>query len=95
MAWNDLDVDVENEKVNIKNIHEILKYVIEKFSPVWIEGKKCTLNGKTCYFIGFETEILGNLWNVDIWFFDKEEIEKCKSYCEEINKRLDENLQKM
>jgi hypothetical protein len=94
MAWNDLDIDVENERVNIKNIHEIIKFAIDKFSPVWIEGKKSMMNGKICYFIGFETEILKELWNVDIWFFDKAEIENCKKYCNEINEKTDEGKQK-
>jgi hypothetical protein len=94
MAWNDLDIDVENEEVNIKNIHEIIKFVIDKFTPVWIEGKRSIMNGKKCYFIGFETEVLKELWNVDIWFFDKMEIENCEKYCNEINKKTDKEKQK-
>jgi hypothetical protein len=95
MVWNDLDIDVENENICLKDIHELLKFVIDNFYPVWIEGKKCILGKKLCYFIGFETNILNELWNVDIWFFDKTEIAKCKNYCEEINKKLNEDLQKV
>jgi hypothetical protein len=53
------------------------------------------MNEKICYFIGFETKILEELWNVDIWFFAKEEIENCKKYCKEITERLNEDLQKI
>jgi hypothetical protein len=95
MAWNDLDIDVENNTITISSIHELLKYIIDVFKPIWFEGKQEIMDGKKCFFIGFETEVLGELWNVDIWFLDKTEIEKCEKYCNEIIRRTkdDEILQ--
>lgn len=36
------------------------------------------------WFHGFETYITGELWNVDLWFFDKETIHKAEKYCDVI-----------
>ena len=94
MAWNDLDIDVENDKVDMHSIYEIMQYVIKTFSPIWFEGKECIMNGKKCYFIGFETKITNDLWNIDIWFLDNEEIERSIKYNEEINKKITHELKK-
>lgn len=40
MVWNDLDIDVENEAIALNHIHEILKFILDRFSPVWFEGKQ-------------------------------------------------------
>ena len=34
--------------------------------------------------MGFETNILGSTWNVDIWFFNSEIITKSIEYCDNI-----------
>ena len=39
---------------------------------------------KKVWFHGFETMITGELWNVDLWFFDKETISKAEKYCDNI-----------
>ena len=39
---------------------------------------------KKVWFNGFETMITGELWNVDLWFFDKETISQAENYCDHI-----------
>lgn len=69
---------------------DLMKFVFDHFSPKWFEGKQDVMAGKRCFFIGFETEVLGEIWNVDIWFFDKTEIANCEDdiqvICEKIKK---------
>lgn len=33
------------------------------------------------------------LWNVDIWFLDKDDIEKAEKYCDDISVKISENEQ--
>ena len=91
MVWNDLDIDIENTGINMNVIYSITKFVFDKFFPIWFEGKETILAGKKCYFLGFETNILKDVWNIDLWFFDKLEIEKCKKYCDDISSRILKN----
>lgn len=37
--------------------------------------------------------ITGEVWNVDLWFFDRETITKAENYCDDIAKRTSQ-LQK-
>ena len=72
MAWNDLDLDVENDGMSLEKLYRLTSFIWEKFQPVWYEAKEeIAPDGKTVWFHGFETMITGQLWNVDIWFFDK------------------------
>jgi hypothetical protein len=91
MVWNDLDVDIENKNINMNSIYNIAKFVFDKFLPIWFEGKETIMENKRCYFLGFETNILGETWNIDLWFFDILEIEKCERYCNEITEKINKN----
>jgi hypothetical protein len=91
MVWNDLDLDIENKKVSMKNIFEIAKFVMDKYSPIWFEGKETIVDNKKCYFFGFETNILEEIWNIDLWFIDKLDIEKSKDYCDKISDKINQN----
>jgi hypothetical protein len=91
MVWNDLDVDIENLNINMESIYSITKFVFKIFSPIWFEGKETIMDNKKCYFFGFETNILEETWNIDLWFFEKLEIEKCKKYCAEITEKINKN----
>lgn len=85
MAWNDLDIDVENDAMSLEKLHKLTAFILRTFHPVWYEAKEeVTDEGKTVWFHGFETVIGGELWNVDIWFFDKETIKKAEEYCDRI-----------
>ncbi len=85
---NDLDIDVLNTDMSIGKLHELTGFILESFHPVWYEAKQeVTSEGKTVWFHGFETKVLGDLWNVDIWFFDQDTIETAEAYCDEITRR--------
>lgn len=85
MAWNDLDIDIENDNMSKEKLYELSAYILKTFEPVWYEAKEeLSEDGKRVWFHGFETMIAGELWNVDLWFFDKETIRKAEIYCDEI-----------
>ena len=85
MAWNDLDIDIENDAMSKDRLYELTQFILATFKPTWYEAKEEINNdGKTVWFHGFETMITGELWNVDLWFFDKPSIEQAEQYCDEI-----------
>ncbi len=88
MAWNDLDIDVENDGMSMEMLYDLTAYILTTFQPTWYEAKEeRTGDGKTVWFHGFETLVTGQLWNVDIWFFDKETIWDAEKYCDRIAER--------
>lgn len=89
MAWNDLDIDVENDKMSLDKLYILSDYIIKTFHPVWYEAKEeLTDENKTVWFHGFEALVEGQLWNIDIWFFDKATIEKSEQYCDSITRQV-------
>ena len=85
MAWNDLDIDIENQNMSLEMLYELTAFIIERFHPVWYEGKQeINDKGKKVWFLGFETIITGELWNVDLWFFDRDTIRDAEAYCDNI-----------
>ena len=85
MAWNDLDIDIDNTSMSLDKLYDLSTFIFRTFHPVWYEAKEeITSEGKTVWFHGFETMITGELWNVDLWFFDKETIGKAEAYCDNI-----------
>lgn len=85
MAWNDLDIDIENDAMSLDKLYELSTFIINTFRPLWYEAKEeVDTNGKKVWFHGFETTITGELWNVDLWFFDKETISNVEIYCDNI-----------
>lgn len=40
MAWNDLDIDVENDKMSLDKLYSLTDYIIKTFHPVWYEAKQ-------------------------------------------------------
>lgn len=88
MAWNDLDIDIENDAMSKDCLYELTQFLLTTFKPTWYEAKEeINSNGKAVWFHGFETMITGELWNVDLWFFDKPTIEKAEQYCDEITQK--------
>lgn len=85
MAWNDLDIDIENDNMSKEKLYELTSYIIKNFEPTWYEAKE-EINeaGKRVWFQGFETMISGELWNFDLWFFDKETISEAEAFCDDI-----------
>lgn len=89
MACNDLDIDVTNENMSTEKLYRLTSAILEKYKPIWYEAKEeITADNKTVWFHGFETMILGELWNIDIWFFDCETIKKAENFCKKIKYEL-------
>ena len=70
MAWNDLDIDIENEGMSLAKLHRLTGDILEIFHPAWYEAKEEVMDGA--------------LWNVDLWFFDRETIREAERYCDTI-----------
>lgn len=83
MAWNDIDIDVENNGMSLEKLYQLTAYILETFHPLWYEAKEeVNDEGKVVWFQGFEAMIDGERWNFDLWFFDRETIEKAKALCD-------------
>lgn len=84
MAWNDLDIYIENTNMSLDKLYELSTFIIKNFQPTWYEAKEEIWDGKKVWFQGFETMMTGELWNFDIWFFDKDKIDNTIRYCDMI-----------
>lgn len=94
MAWNDLDIDVENEFMSLDKLYQVTNYILNNFNPTWYEAKEeINEQGSKVWFHGFEFYLDNELWNVDIWFLDKDDIEKAEKYCDDISVKISENEQ--
>lgn len=91
MAWNDLDIDIENENMSLDKLYCLSKFIIDRFHPTWYEAKEeINSENKTVWFQGFETFIKNQLWNIDLWFFDKNTIKLAEDYCDRIIRQVKE-----
>lgn len=91
MAWNDLDIDIENENMSLDKLYCLSQFIIDKFHPTWYEAKEeLNSENKTVWFQGFEALIGNELWNVDLWFFDKDTIKSAEDCCDRIVQRTKE-----
>lgn len=91
MSCNDLDIDITNDNMSIEKLYELTNYIIENYKPLWYEAKQETnVEGKTVWFHGFETNLLGEKWSFDIWFFDNETITEAEKYNDYINSKVKE-----
>lgn len=94
MAWNDLDIDVENDSMSLDKLYQLTNYILNNFNPTWYEAKEeINEQGNKVWFHGFEFYLDNELWNVDIWFLDKETIEKAEKYCDDISAMINKNEQ--
>ncbi|MGN0542838.1 MAG: hypothetical protein ACI4JG_05220 [Acutalibacteraceae bacterium] len=91
MAWNDLDIYVSNKSMSTEKLYELTTFILNTFKPVWYEAKQDVIDGKTAWFHGFETKILGDLWNIDIWFFDEKAIANAVFFSNNIKTKLSDN----
>ncbi len=95
MACRDLDVDVTNENMSTEKLYRLTSFILGKYAPTWYEAKQETTDeGKTVWFHGFETLVLDELWNVDIWFLDNVAIQKAEEFCNNVKMELDRNIHK-
>lgn len=92
MVWNDLDIDIENENMSLDKLYRLSQFIIDKFHPMWYEAKEeINSENKTVWFQGFEAFIGNELWNVDLWFFDKDTIKLTEEYCDRIVRQVKES----
>ncbi len=82
MAWNDLDIYVENDFMSLDKLYQLTEFILVNFHPIWYEVKE-EINelGNKIWFHGFEFYYDNELWNIDIWFLDKNVIENTENYC--------------
>ena len=85
MVANDLDIDVENDKMSFEKLYELTAFILKTFQPTWYEAKQeINEDGNTVWFHGFEFQIENDLFNIDIWFFNRETILRAENYCNKI-----------
>lgn len=65
MSWNDLDLYVVSDGMTAETWTALTARVIAALQPSRIDGFQDAAQGR--YFLGIETEISGERWNVDIW----------------------------
>ena len=88
MAWNDIDIDIENDGMSLEKLYQLTRYVIDTLHPFWYEAKEeVNDEGNTVWFQGFEAIVDGESWNFDLWFFDRETIGKAERFCDDIATR--------
>ena len=92
MVARDLDIDITNENMSLDQLYQLTDYIIKTFKPTWYEAKEAVDDqGKKIWFHGFETMLLGELWNVDLWFFDSPTIMKALSQCDDVIDKVAKN----
>lgn len=85
MVANDLDIDVENDNMKFEKLYELTAFILKTFQPTWYEAKQeINDDGDTVWFHGFEFLIENDLFNIDIWFFDRDTISRAEEYCNKI-----------
>lgn len=94
MAWNDLDINVENDSMSLPKLYQLTNFILENFNPTWYEAKKeINEQGNKVWFHGFEFYLNNELWNVDIWFLDKNTIGNAEKHCNDIFEKVKHNKQ--
>ena len=82
MTWNDLDFYFDNSRFDRVDYSNLVTDIIKEMLPVRFEGLLNKENNQL--FLGFETMITGERWNVDIWWKTKEEIQNSFSYSRDL-----------
>lgn len=94
MTWRDLDLYGDATDFDLENIYDILKSIIPIYHPVWLEGKVDQMYNRRCFFVGFETDLIGTgRWNVDIWFFEKEILDQQNAYLTKLQQEITQDIQ--
>ena len=91
MAWNDLDVYVDNRTMTTEKLYALTSELLTTFNPSWYEAKHEIHDGNNVWFHGFEAMLFNELWNIDIWFFNEESIQTTEGYCAGIKQQLEQD----
>lgn len=89
MTWNDLDFYIDKSSLNTANYYGLASEILEKFVPGHFDG--AFHMEKESAFLGFETSISGDRWNVDIWWKSQAEIGDSIAYANDIARLMHEN----
>ncbi|MFR8010611.1 MAG: hypothetical protein ACLU8W_02435 [Clostridia bacterium] len=91
MAWNDLDIDIDitNAGMNRQKLYALTAELLARFQPVWYEAKEtCDDEGQLAWFHGFETDLLGERWNIDLWFFEHNTVDNAICFCDQTARQI-------
>lgn len=86
MCWNDIDLYIEDSVKVRENWFCLVKDVISVLKPYRFDGAY----KENKIFLGCETDLTGERWNVDIWVRDRAHIEKSMEYCDSIVQRTEQ-----
>lgn len=91
MAWNDLDIDIDisNTGMDRKKLYALTTELLMRFQPVWYEAKETAgEGGRPAWFHGFETDLTGERWNVDLWFFEHDTVTQALRFCDQTARQI-------
>ena len=77
MCWRDLDLYIEDSPSVRENWFLLVKDVLCALKPYRFDG----IHKGNKLFLGCETDVSGERWNVDIWVRSKAEIDSAEEYC--------------
>ena len=89
MTWNDLDFYMDKSNLNAQSYYYLTSDIIREMKPSHFNGELNIENELA--FLGFETRISGDRWNIDIWWKDKSEIDDSMAYAHNIICQINEN----
>lgn len=82
MTWNDIDFYMDKSGLNTQNYYSLTSDIIKEMVPSRFNGE---INIEEEWaFLGFETKISGDRWNIDIWWKDKAIIDDSIAYANDI-----------
>lgn len=89
MTWNDLDFYVDKSGLNMQNYYGLTSDILDKCMPSRFDGEVSFDQGRA--FLGFETRISGERWNIDIWWKNRAEIDASIAYAKDMVHRMQES----
>lgn len=82
MTWNDIDFYMDKSSLNSQNYYSLTSDIVKEMMPSRFNGEINIKNELA--FLGFETKISDERWNIDIWWKDKAEINDSIAYANNI-----------
>ncbi|MCM1134628.1 MAG: hypothetical protein NC400_03540 [Clostridium sp.] len=87
MTWNDLDFYMDKSGLNPQNYYDLAADIMKTMVPSCFNGEINIENESA--FLGFETKMSGDRWNIDIWWKSKSEIDDSIVYANDIVHRIE------